>query len=503
MNKIPQMIGKRHLKVLKEIVGESAYTTDREDLLIYTRDLSAAIPPVLTKAYGLQCPDIVLSVKNIEQVSRILSYAYRNDIPVTPRAAGSWALGGTIPMEGGIVLDMNSLCGILEWNEEDEYVRVEAGVEWMRLVELAGKRGFTVGANPSSGPSATVGGFISTGGGAGIGVSQYGSVGNQVLSMKVVLADGRIVETDPWSSWLFVGNEGTLGIICEVALKLFPKRERKYFMLGVDDLDQGVGILQALSELKPYYISFLDKGLTSFLNSAADTQFLEKEMTIVAVFEGYPEELEGIAQRVEEVSRGCMRYPESLARHEWESRYTTGLSFKKLGPSLFVQELRIPIRFLKEAIEELKVILSKEAWGIESLGSENGAITLVVQMLADERNQPEYLRKISYTLDMAPLSLRVGGAPFGIGLYNSPQLKKIHGKAGVEIMKKIRRHMDPKTVLNPSKTTMTRIPPVFVTLFMILMRYVPEALYFILETLSLLPASLLRFNLKLIGGELR
>jgi len=68
------MMEEKHIKNLQEIVGETSSTTDKEDLLIYTRDLSAAIPPALTKAYGLQIPDVVLSVKDIDQVSKILSY---------------------------------------------------------------------------------------------------------------------------------------------------------------------------------------------------------------------------------------------------------------------------------------------------------------------------------------------------------------------------------------------------------------------------------------------
>jgi glycolate oxidase len=152
------VLEKRHVDSLREIVGEKWISTDEFDLLCYSRDLAASIPDDLLKSYGMVGAEAVVLPQDTEQVSKILAYANRHNIAITPRGAGSWALGGTLPMEGGIVVDATKLDKIIRFSAEDEYIHVQAGVEWKRLVDFTEKRGFVVGANPSSGASATVGG---------------------------------------------------------------------------------------------------------------------------------------------------------------------------------------------------------------------------------------------------------------------------------------------------------------------------------------------------------
>jgi glycolate oxidase len=498
------MMDEKLLARIREIVGPERVSTDPEDLLCYSRDLASSIPDELLRGYGMLGPDVAVSPQNIEQVSELMSFAHRQNIPVTPRSAGSWALGGVLPMEGGIVIDLCSIRRILEFNPEDEYVRLETGIEWKRLIDYVEKRGYVIGANPSSGLSATIGGYLATGGGAGPGVSQFRSVGNQVISLKVVLADGRIVETDPWSSWIFVGSEGTLGLICEITLKIFKKKQRRFFMYGVDDPEKGVRILREGSRLRPYYLSFLDGGMVGMLNRGADMHFLEKAMTITFMFEGTPEELDLIGQAMGKLAEGCYQYPEAIAHEEYEDRYMTGLAFKRLGPSLFVQEFRIPTRFLGEAMDDMVTLMEGQEWGIESLGSEPGSITICVMILADERDRADYLKKFAFVGDFAKMAFKYGGAPFGLGLHGSVHLKKVHGRGGAKVMEALRQQLDEKYILNLTKTTQARIPGPFVNMSMGMMKYLPEVVLFGLETVNYVPLSLIRLGLNIFNkGRLR
>lgn len=486
---------------LCELMGKERISVDKLDLLCYARDLASSMPDELLKGYGMLGPDVIVSPRDIQGVSDVLKFAYEHDIPITPRGAGSTALGGVLPMEGGIVLDLCGINRIEELNEEDEYVRVGTGAVWKRLVDYLERRGFQPGANPSSGPSATIGGYIAAGGGAGIGVSKYGVVGDQILSMKVVLADGRIVETGPRDSWVFAGSEGTLGVICEVTLKIFPQRERRHFLFGFDTLFAGVEALGKLARLKPYQLSFLDEGMVRFLNLSG-AHFARKAMTIGVMIDGAAAEVEANQEKVLEICASGYRYPERDAEEEWKHRYKVGLMFKSLGPSLFVQEIRVPIRSLQAVLEELAEMLEQESWGVESLASDSETVALVISMLGDERKSVEYLNKFSLVNKIADLAFRHDGCVFGIGLHNSGHMPKLHGN-GLEIMRKIRRTLDPKNILNPSKTTQIRLPAFMTNLSMKMMGIAPYLVRFGLETGKYMPQKLMRFGLKVVGANLR
>lgn len=486
---------------LCELVGKERMSVDKLDLLCYARDLASSMPDELLKGYGMLGPEVIVKPRDLHGVSGVLKLAHEHDVPVTSRGAGSTALGGVLPMEGGIVLDLCGMDRIEEMNEEDEYVRVGAGVEWKRLVDYLDRRGFQPGANPSSGPSATVGGYIAGGGAAGIGVSKYGVVGDQILSMKVVLADGRIVETGPQDSWVFVGSEGTLGVICEVTLKIFRKRERRPFLFGFDSLYTGIAALDRLSAIKPYHLSFLDKGMIRLIN-ASGAHLLEKEMTISLVIDGEGDELTRKEKEVLEICRIGVAYRSKEAEEEWENRYKVGLLFKRLGPSLFVQEIRVPIRLLGPVLRALHELLKGEIWGVESLASDNRTVVLVISVLGDEREKVAYLQTFSLAYEISRIGLDHEGCTFGIGLHNAYWMPEIHGDT-LEVMRVLKEHMDPRGILNPAKVLSSRMPSWMIKSSMKMMGTVPYLVLFGLETAKYIPMKLIRFGLRMVGAQLR
>jgi glycolate oxidase len=488
---------------LYEIVEKDQISTNKLDLICYSADL-APLPDSLLKSYGMLGPEVVVRPRNVKEISEIVAFAHQRDIPVTPRGAGTTATGGVLPMEGGIVLDLCSLNNILELNEEDEYVRVETGLEFQRLIDWLEARGWQLGSYPSSAPSATIGGYLGAGAGAGVGITKYGNIGDQIISLKVVLADGRVVQTGPGGeSWIFIGSEGTLGVIGEVILRVFKKSERKFFMFGFNSLFAGIDAVIKLVKLRPYFISFLDKGFVTFLNEVGASRLPREELTVPLVIEGSEQELERDEKKVDEICSAATRYREKLAIEEWHHRFKVGMSFKSLGPSVFVQELRVPLVKLVAVLRELKDMLAEERWGIESLASDNNSIVLVVYMLADERNKAEYFRKFAYVREFGNLELKYNGTPFGIGLHNTSLMPKIHTAEAFQVMKSLRNSLDPKNILNPSKTTQIRVPGLMAAGSMKMMGVVPEAVEFGLESFSYMPRSLSRLGLKLMGGKLR
>jgi len=481
---------------ISDIVGEANVSNSKLDILCYSRDLASSIPDELLKAYGLLDPDLVALARDVDHVSGVLAYAHKHGIPVVPRAAGTWALGGVLPLDGGIVLDMNNMDKIVEFNPEDEYVRVQPGVEWKRLIDYLDARGYQVGANPSSGLSATIGGYIATGGSAGIGVTKYGTVGDQIISLKVALADGSIIDTNPLDSWLFVGSEGTLGITCEATLKIFKKEAVRYLAFAFDSLDEGTEALQQLYKLKPYFISFLDDGLARLLNRVGG-HLQEKPLTVTLAIDGTEQELDLIESKIQEICGDAFRYPDEEAEHEWESRYKTGLSFKRLGPSLFAQEMRIPVKYLNSVLKELDELMKDYEWGVESLAGDNDTVVLSILVLADERIRSQYMKQFSFMLPISNIAYRNHGTVFGIGMHNAAHMPKIHG-AGLDVMRYIKHSMDPKNIINPSKTLEAVFPKPVLTMFMIMMRFVPQVVMFALETMSYLPVKVIKFGMGLL-----
>jgi len=481
---------------LSEIVGKGNLSSDEIDILLHSGDL-APLPESLIKVYGIKPPEALVFPQDTGQVSSILKFAYERDIPVTPRGAATTATGAAIPVEGGIALDLFRINGIMEFNKEDEYITVGAGTPWKRIVDFVENRGFQLGGYPSSAPSATVGGWFGAGASAGVGVPKYGPAGDQVMSMKVVLPDGTVEDTGPRESWLFIGAEGTLGVITEVTLKIFPKLKRRFFMYEFESLESGVDALDRLWRLKPYFLTSVDMGLADMLNEVG-MHIPRKPLTIVGMVDGEDEGLLAKWMAVESTCNEGEFLGEKPAEEEWENRFKVGLSFKTLGPSMMALEVRIPVPELFPMIQGLNDTLRDERWGLETLQGDHGTISVVIYMLADERDKVGFLKKFSYIITAARLAFRHKGFLFGVGLHNTSHMNRLHGEA-FDFMRAMKLKADPKEIMNPSKTVQVRMPYFMLAMSMGMMRGVPGLVLFGMETAGYLPLGLVRFGLGLMG----
>jgi len=218
---------------LESAIGAENVKTSKTERLLYSHDM-APLPKEADVAFKL-IPDIVVRPRSTEDVAKVVKIAAQEGVPITPRGASSWGLAGSVTAFGGILLDMMGGMGkILNIDEENLTMTCQAGVSWKQAYDAAWEKGMLLGSYPSSAPSATLAGWISTAG-IGVGNYKYGSAGDNIRSMKVVIPDGSIVDTgfetlsDNMSGYnlnrLFVGAEGTLGVICEVTFKLTPRPE--------------------------------------------------------------------------------------------------------------------------------------------------------------------------------------------------------------------------------------------------------------------------------------
>lgn len=208
------------VKDLTGLIGESKVLFQPEDLLAYANDA--------THYFRTQPPDAVVLPTSTEEISRVLSYAYEHYIPVTPRGAGSGLSGGATPVKGGIVVDTKRMNRIVEIDRANMTATVEGGVVLQNFHRAVEKMGLFYPPDPQSMSVCTMGANVATRAGGPRGV-KYGTTGNYVTGLEVVLPDGSVIKTGGKFvkqsvgydlTRLMTGSEGTLGIITKVHVRL-------------------------------------------------------------------------------------------------------------------------------------------------------------------------------------------------------------------------------------------------------------------------------------------
>jgi alkyldihydroxyacetonephosphate synthase len=214
-------------------------------------------------------PDVVVRPKHVGEVSRLLSWASANGVPVTPRGAGSSVTGAPLPMKGGISLDMSAMRSMLTLDEINLLVRVEAGMIGHELEEELNARGYTLNHSPQSLRLSTVGGWVSTRA-TGHFSSGWGGIENLISALTVVLPTGELIKTKlapraavgPELRELFVGSEGTLGIVTDATLKMFPIAEhRRFETVSFETIEAGLTAVRRIMRLglRPFLIRLYDR----------------------------------------------------------------------------------------------------------------------------------------------------------------------------------------------------------------------------------------------------
>ncbi len=243
---------------------------DDNPRIAYSRDSSTQKLLEVKAGRISQLPDVVVLPKNEEEISQVLKLANENKIPVVPYGGGSGVCGAAIPSKGGISLDVKRLDQILSLDAQNLKVKVQPGIVGEILERRLNEAGYTLGHFPSSIYSATLGGYLACRS-AGQLSTKYGKIEDMVCEIKVCLADGRklrlSIEEGLNLHELFVGSEGTLGIITEATLKIHPLPEmKKYVAFRFPNLKQGLAAIRTFMQrgLRPAVVRLYDP-LDTFL----------------------------------------------------------------------------------------------------------------------------------------------------------------------------------------------------------------------------------------------
>jgi glycolate oxidase len=457
--------------VLRFGIPADRVTDDAIERRLYSRDL-APVPAIMSRTFFQTMPDAVVRPGTAEQVAEVLRHAERDRLRVTPRAAASTSFYNSVPVRGGLVLDVNDLCNGIDLDPDSQVVHVGPATTWFELDDALQLRGYAVKSYPSSAVSATVGGWISMQG-HGLGSLKHGSLGSQLASLQVALPGGELRtltrDTNPPLDW-FVTAEGTLGVITDVELSVRPRPESEsHHLFAFDDpntLGQAVVSL-ARSEPCPFTVSFADAGYllllaragfrTPGVDDAVVGQGRAGPGVVLVSFQGEPAE---VGRGRDTLTRVAGReLTTEMALEEWASRLYH-LRAKRAGPSLLAAELWLPLDALSNYLAGAKAMAARDKLEIGTYGlavSPEQALVMSIYP-TDERQTISYLLAMGVTKRLYDLGARYGGRPYGVGLWNTAYLPRLFSKPQLAELRRRKAQLDPTGVMNPGKLYTSTFP---------------------------------------------
>jgi len=413
-------------------------------------------------------PDAVVFPKTNEEVSEIVKICARHNIPVIAYGTGTCLEGNVIPHRGGVVVDLMNMDQVLRVSQEDLDCTVQARVTRKQLNEHIKDLGLFFPIDP--GADASLGGMAATRA-SGTNAVRYGTMRENVLALTVVLADGRIIQTSRRArksaagydlTRIFVGSEGTLGIITEVTLRLYGVPESMASAVcSFDSLEGAIDtVIQTIQLGIPVArIELLDDVQMNAVNQFSKLDYPVKD-TLFLEFHGsetgVQEQAELVQAIAEENSGGEFKWTTKAEERNklWAARHDVTYATKSLRPGaeIWATDVCVPISKLAECIIETKKDL-KESFLIAPLVGHvgDGNFHLGFLINRDDKKEMEEAERLNDRLVMRALALDgTCTGEHGIGLGKMKFLTAEHGE-GVSVMREIKKALDPHNIMNPGK----------------------------------------------------
>ena len=446
---------------LTGIVGKQNASDALMDLVSYSYDFSG---------YRFR-PDMAIWPTTTDQVSEILKLAGREKIPVVPRGAGTGATGMAVPKDGGIVLDLLRMNRILRISIEVRLTVVQPGVVYVDLQNALDPYGFFFPPDPASGKVATLGGNVATNAG-GLKGAKYGTTKDYVLALEVVLPDGRVMRTGSNCmksvsgydmTRLFVGSEGTLGVITEITFKIDPQPTATSTAAGSFEKLEQAG--KAVSEIMysgiiPSVCELLDRNIINLLIEQAGLDLPRAEAMILVETDGYTRaETDHQMDKVLDVFKknSALEIKKAASTEEaeelWQARRSMGGILVGLRPDFLVEDVTVPISRLTDLIRGIEGIAEK--YGVEIINFGHAGDGNLHPHFMYDGSHPEEVEQVEKaSAELFGLACQLGGTlsgEHGIGLAKAPFMGLEHDPAAINIMGAIKKLFDPDNILNPGK----------------------------------------------------
>ena len=449
---------------LKKSLSSENVLTDLEERYAYAQD-ATNIRQIK------KLPDAVVFVENKEQVQKVVKLANKYKVPVICRGAGTNGVGSCTVEHGGIILNFSKMNKILEINRENMTVTVEPGVVLGVLQAEVEKSGLFYPPDPSNLAVSTIGGSIAQSSG-GAKSFKYGTTKDYVLDLSVVMADGEILKTGAKTiknatgynlNTLFVGSEGTLGIVVEAVLKLIPKpQSKKVLMAYFDTVKDAVAAVNSIIEQRiyPATIDFMDRNAIQTVEKFYPANLLtEKEAALIIEIDGF----ECSMDYQENIIKGILNYCKASAiqaSHNddeynkiWTARRSSMGACAKLKPNVTTDDVIVPRENLAELVLGIRQICEKYNLDVCMVGHV-GDGSVHPQIPIDYNNENEYKRYKLAKSEIYDLTARLGGilsGEHGIGSEKRGHIHKVINSVSLDFMRQIKKTFDPDNILNPYK----------------------------------------------------
>jgi glycolate oxidase len=448
------------IKSLRKIAGERYVMTEKEDVIVYEQD--GSIFQVM--------PEIVVLPGDVEQVAAVIKAAKSANVPIIPRGSGTGLAGGAVPAEGGVVLSLARLNRILKIDLENRIALVEPGVINVDVTKAVARDGFFYAPDPSSQAACSIGGNVANNSG-GPHTLAYGVTTNHVLGLEVVLDDGQIVwlggevpDTPGYDlCGVFVGSEGTMGVVTKAIVRLMKTRESVRTLLAIfDEMDAatqtvvditGAGIIPAALEM-------MDRTTIEAVERGAPAGFpRDAEAALIVEVEGLTEHTDQSASLARAIcerngAREVKLAVDDVERQRlWKGRKGAFGAMGTLAPNYYVQDGVVPRSQLPEMMRRVAAISKQFNLRIANV-FHAGDGNLHPNILFDMRAPGELDRVIEAGAATLRACIELGGSitgEHGVGLEKKAYIGLLFNEADLDAMSRVRRAFDPAGRFNPAK----------------------------------------------------
>lgn len=414
-------------------------------------------------------PDAVVFAHSTDEVAWLARQCHEHQVALIPYGVGSSLEGHILAIEGGISVDLSGMDRILEIHPQDFTASVQAGVTRMQLNDHLRDTGLFFPIDP--GADATLGGMAATRA-SGTNAVRYGTMRENVMSMKVVTADGRIIETANRArkssagydlTRLFVGSEGTLGIITEVTVRLYPQPEAiSAAICNFPTIDQAVQcVIDVIQMGIPVArVEFMDAHAVKATNAYSKLD-LRPTPLLLFEFHGSPTSVQEQAQLTQDIARdnGGMDFdwadrPEDRTRL-WTARHNAYFAGLQLRPGCrsSTTDVCVPISRLAECVGETAADLDQASFPYTIVGHV-GDGNFHVLMLLDPDSTEEWEESQALNRRLVRRAIEMDGTcsgEHGVGLHKMEFMQAEHGQDALDVMRALKQALDPNNILNPGK----------------------------------------------------
>ena len=450
------------LEKLRLALDGARVLTSPEDLLVYGFDGTAAL-----KAQ----PGAVVMAQSTAEVAACVKLARQASVPVVTRGSGTGLSGGSVPIPGCLVIALVRMDQILEIDEANLTLKAQAGVITKDIDDAASRVGLFYPPDPGSMKISTIGGNVAENSG-GLRGLKYGVTRDYVMGLEVVLPTGEIIwlgnkcvkDVAGYSMKdLFIGSEGTLGIITTVLLKLLPKPKSRRTMLALyDSMEAAAETISAIIAAKiiPCTLEFLDKMTIGCVEDFAKIGLpTNVEAVVLMETDGHPAAVEEEANLMMDLARKHGAREVKMAADEAEgarlasARRSAFSALARVKPTTILEDVTVPRSTLAGMVKFINAVAAKHQLMIGTFGH-MGDGNLHPTFLTDERNTEE-MHRVELALDeIVEETLRLGGTvtgEHGVGLAKKQFLRRQLGEGSYALMRTVKQALDPMGLLNPGK----------------------------------------------------